>query len=452
MKLVGIAGSVADHSYNRMLLKFIANHFSDTVDLEILDINDVPMFNQSDDQTDSEPIAYLTRKISQADGVIIATPEHNHTLTASLKSVIEWLSFNVHPFSDKPVMIVGASYYDQGSSRAQLMLRQILESPGVNAIVMPGNEFLLADVKQAFDENDNLKDANTVKFLGSTLDKFVKFVRVINMLNEPQPTSAEDEDLTASSKIDTTIEGVDMGADDWVEQAAKKVNAVDGDTYVKLDRGLLTVDQLNAFLNSMPIELTYADSNNQFIYYNHMLPADKMLAPRTPAQAGDPMSMVHPARAVKHVKEVIHMLRTGQTDEVKMPVPGNGPDKYILHSYRAMRDSENKYLGINEYVEDLMPMIKWYLAKTGQKLVDDPDAVTGASVKGADASTGASSADEQTVAPAAAPATPETDASTGASEDEEGPTSVASAEPTSASTETAADSEPDDVTGASEDE
>lgn len=39
-------------------------------------------------------------------------------------------------------MIVGASYYDQGSSRAQLHLRQILDAPGVNAIVMPGNEFL----------------------------------------------------------------------------------------------------------------------------------------------------------------------------------------------------------------------------------------------------------------------------------------------------------------------
>ncbi|HAT54221.1 MAG TPA: NADPH-dependent FMN reductase, partial [Lactobacillus sp.] len=426
-------------------------HFSDTVDLEILDINDVPMFNQSDDQTNSEPVAYLSRKISQADGVIIATPEHNHTLTASLKSVIEWLSFNVHPFSDKPVMIVGASYYDQGSSRAQLMLRQILESPGVNAIVMPGNEFLLADVKQAFDENNNLKDAGTVKFLGSTLQKFVKFVKVINSLNEPQPTSAEDEDLTASSKIDTTIEGVDMGADDWVEQAAKKVDAVDGDTYVKLDRGILTVNQLDAFLNSMPIELTYADSNNQFIYYNHALPAKEMLAPRTPDQAGDPMSMVHPARAVKHVKEVIHMLRTGQTDEVKMPVPGNGPDKYVLHSYRAMRDSENKYLGINEYVEDLMPMIKWYLSKTGQKLVADPDAVSGASEKDSDASTGASSASDET--PAATPqqpAAPETDASTGASEDDDQSAAATTATPTPA--EVKPDTEPDDVTGASEDD
>ena len=72
------------------------------------------------------------------------------------------------------------------------------------------------------------------------------------------------EDLHAKGTIETTIEGVDMAADDWVEQAAEAVQAVEGDTYVKLDRGILTVDQLNYFLKSMPMELTYADSNNQF--------------------------------------------------------------------------------------------------------------------------------------------------------------------------------------------
>ena len=45
-------------------------------------------------------------------------------------------------------MVVGASYYDQGSSRAQLHLRQILDAPGVNAIVFPGNEFLLGKLKK----------------------------------------------------------------------------------------------------------------------------------------------------------------------------------------------------------------------------------------------------------------------------------------------------------------
>lgn len=192
---------------------------------------------------------------------------------------------------------------------------------------------------------------------------------------------AELEDLTASHPVKTTIKGVDMNADDWVEQAAKKVGAAEGDDYVKLDRGVLTVNQLNYFLNSMPMELTFADDNNQFLYYNHMDEHDDMLAPRYPKQAGDALSAVHPPRAVSHVEEVINALRTGKADVVKMRVPGTGPDKFIMHYYKAMHDDAGDYAGVNEYVLDLMPTIKWFLAKTGQKLVDDPDAVSGASLR-----------------------------------------------------------------------
>ena len=45
-------------------------------------------------------------------------------------------------------MIVGASYYDQGTSRAQVHLRKILDAPGVNAYTLPGNEFLLGKLKK----------------------------------------------------------------------------------------------------------------------------------------------------------------------------------------------------------------------------------------------------------------------------------------------------------------
>ena len=137
MKLVGIVGSNAEVSYNRTLLTYIKKQFQSLFELEILEITDVPMFNQSDDQTDSPVIQNIHNKILAADGVIIATPEHNHTIPAGLKSLLEWLSFKIHPLEDKPVMIVGASYYDQGSSRAQLHLRQILDAPGVNAMVLP---------------------------------------------------------------------------------------------------------------------------------------------------------------------------------------------------------------------------------------------------------------------------------------------------------------------------
>ena len=53
MKLVGLVGSNADKSYNRLLLKFIEKEYKDLFELEILEIKDVPLFNQSNDQTNT---------------------------------------------------------------------------------------------------------------------------------------------------------------------------------------------------------------------------------------------------------------------------------------------------------------------------------------------------------------------------------------------------------------
>lgn len=191
MKLVAITGTNAKHSYNRLLLQFMAKHFANKAEIEILDIDQVPMFNETDDQTDSPVIQNFNQKITEAEGVIIATPEHNHTIPSSLNSLLEWLSFNIHPLDGKPIMIVGASYSEQGSSRAQLHLRQILDAPGVNATVMPGNEFLLGFAHKAFDDKGNIKDQKTVDFLESCFYRFVRFVGIANQLNEPEDVHFE---------------------------------------------------------------------------------------------------------------------------------------------------------------------------------------------------------------------------------------------------------------------
>lgn len=381
MKLVGLVGSNATHSYNRLLLEFIASEYTDLFELELLEITDLPLFNQSDDQTESKAIQNLNQKIINADGIIIATPEHNRTIPPALKSVIEWLSYKIHPMEDKPVLVVGASYYDQGTSRSQLHLRQILESPGVGAYTFPGNEFLLGEVKEAFDNKGQIKDANTVAFLRELLEKFTRFVEVIGVIEEENEVPLEPEDLNAGKPVATTIKDVDMTAPDWVEQAAEKVNAVEGNTYVKLDRGILTVDQLNAFLNSMPMELTFADANNQFIYYNYHKEQNEMLGGRHPDQVGSPMANCHPENAYKNVEWVIQQLRSGKQDIVTINVPTHGPDKYVVHNYAAMKDTDGNYAGINEYILDIQPIIDWYLEQTNQELVGGPevDAVSSAS-------------------------------------------------------------------------
>lgn len=185
MKFIGIVGTNAKKSYNRDLLTFMQKHFAAKADIEILELAAVPLFDESDDQSESPVIQEFVQKIEAADGVVIATPEHNHSIPSALKSIIEWLSFKLHPLDGKPVMIVGASYSVQGSSRAQLHLRQVLDAPGVNASVMPGSEFLLGRAQTAFDEQGNLKSAGTIDFLDSCFAKFMKFTTIVSAMAAP---------------------------------------------------------------------------------------------------------------------------------------------------------------------------------------------------------------------------------------------------------------------------
>ncbi|MDY4760680.1 NAD(P)H-dependent oxidoreductase [Streptococcus thoraltensis] len=414
MKFVGIVGSNADQSYNRMLLQFIQRHFKVKFELEVLEIKDVPMFNQDEDQSENFALRYLYNKITRADGVIIATPEHNHTITPALKSTLEWLSFgDRHPFEDKPVMIVGASYYDQGTSRAQVHLRKILDAPGVNAYTLPGNEFLLGKAKEAFDDNGDLINQGTIDFLGSCLDNFIKYVGVVKQLQKPKPIAPED--LYATKPIKTTIQGIDPDDPDWLDKAAAQVNAVEGDTYVKLDNGLLTVDQLNMFLNAMPFELTYADDNNQFLYYNNQhQEASTMLGKRVREQVGNRLATVHdtlPPARMKNVEWVVGSLRNGNEEYVRTIVPGTPPEIINTHNYQAMYYPDGSYAGINEIIFNFKPWLDWYLQTTGQHLAGGK-APAGHAAPAADATSGASDAGGHNDAPAAA----EADATSGASE------------------------------------
>ncbi len=190
MKFIAIVGTSAKKSYNRQLLQFIKKYFESNekleVEIEILEIKDVPMFNQSDNQSLSEVIQMFNTKIIESDGVIIATPEYNHSIPSSLKSLIEWLSFDLHPLAGKPIMIIGASIDVQGSSRAQLHLRQILDAPGVDGNVMPGYEFLLGNAHKAFDEEGNLNNENTIDFLEICFLRFMRFATISNQLNEEE--------------------------------------------------------------------------------------------------------------------------------------------------------------------------------------------------------------------------------------------------------------------------
>src|SRR5699024_4285984 len=181
-KFIGMVGTNSDHSTNRKLLQFMQKHFAEKASIDICEIKDLPAFNKPEDSKVPEEVQNLADKITGADGVIISTPEYNHSIPAILKSAVEWLSYTSQPFIDKPVMITGASYGKLGSSRAQSHLRQILDAPELKARIMPSSEFLLGNSLQAFDENGDLKDQERIEILEEFFSDFVQFVDITNQL------------------------------------------------------------------------------------------------------------------------------------------------------------------------------------------------------------------------------------------------------------------------------
>ena len=182
MKLIGIVGTNSEKSTNRQLLQYMQSHFADKAEIELVEIKDLPMFNKPADRHLPENVQKLVTKLEAADGIIIGTPEYDHSVPAVLMNALAWVSYGVYPLVNKPVMITGASYGTLGSSRAKLQLRQILNAPELKAAVLP-DEFLLSHSLQAFTETGEFNDVETSQKLDAIFDDFRLFVKMTKKLS-----------------------------------------------------------------------------------------------------------------------------------------------------------------------------------------------------------------------------------------------------------------------------
>ena len=191
LKLIAIVGTNSKRSTNRQLLQYMQKHFADKAEIELVEIKDLPVFNKPADKLIPAEASEIVAKIEAADGVIIGTPEYDHSIPAVLMSALAWISYGVFPLLNKPIMITGASYGTLGSSRAQLQLRQILNAPEIKANVLP-DEFLLSHSLQAFDQNGDLVDLDVIKKLDAIFDDFRIFVKVTEKLRNAQELLRKD--------------------------------------------------------------------------------------------------------------------------------------------------------------------------------------------------------------------------------------------------------------------
>ena len=191
LKLIAIVGTNSKRSTNRQLLQYMQKHFAEKAEIELVEIKDIPVFNKPADKQVPVEILEIAAKIEEADGVIIGTPEYDHSIPAVLMSALAWLSYGIYPLLNKPIMITGASYGTLGSSRAQLQLRQILNAPEIKASVLP-DEFLLSHSLQAFNSSGDLVDLDVIKKLDATFDDYRIFVKITEKLRNAQELLRKD--------------------------------------------------------------------------------------------------------------------------------------------------------------------------------------------------------------------------------------------------------------------
>ena len=176
MKVVAIVGSIRKESYNLKLAKYVQRTYKDRFDLEILNIRDLPHYDQDIELNPPQVVSDFKKKVAAADAVLWVTPEYNFSIPGVLKNAIDWLSRVDKVVIGKPSWIMGATMGTLGTIRAQLHLRDILFCPGVGSPLLPGNEVYVAQVQEKMDQEGNLTHEPTIKFLDQVVNNFIEWL------------------------------------------------------------------------------------------------------------------------------------------------------------------------------------------------------------------------------------------------------------------------------------
>ncbi len=183
--ILGIPGSLRAGSYNRALLRAASEVMPSGVILDVFALNDIPSYNADvQAQGDPEPVLELKRHLTEADAVLIATPEYNYSIPGVLKNAIDWASRppKICAFRKKPVGIIGASSGESGTIRGQLAIRQVFVF--LDAYVMAQPELRVTNAGRRFDETGVLIDEELRERLRVYMAALVDWARLVGRLPE----------------------------------------------------------------------------------------------------------------------------------------------------------------------------------------------------------------------------------------------------------------------------
>jgi chromate reductase len=175
-KIAVVVGSLRKESFTRKVAKSIMLLAPPTLEMTIVEIGQLPLYNQDDD-TDNPPPTFteFRNKLKEFDGVLFCTPEYNRSVPGALKNAIDVGSrpYGQSAWDGKPCAVVSVSPGALGAFGANHHLRQMLVFLNMPCMQMP--EAYVGGAAGMFD-GDELNDDSTRTFLQTFADKFAAWV------------------------------------------------------------------------------------------------------------------------------------------------------------------------------------------------------------------------------------------------------------------------------------
>lgn len=125
------------------------------------------------------------------------------------------------------------------------------------------------------------------------------------------------------------------------------------DGVVRLPTGTFSVHELTAMFNTLPVELTFVDSQDKVKFFSH---GRKPIFNRNRAVIGRDVRLCHPPKSVNIVEQILSDFKSGKQEKAAFWLEMKGMFVYI--EYYALRDDNNKYLGTMEIVQDITELRK----------------------------------------------------------------------------------------------
>ncbi len=187
VQLVGICGSLRKGSFNRKLLKAAAELLPDDVSMEIVLIDDIPLYNGDFDLPLAKerpvPVEHLRKKLANADGILISSPEYNHSIPGLLKNAIDWASRGEDsPLLKKPIAVIGTTTGMWGTVSMQTAFHPIFVFLDMKPVYKP--EVLVARADQKFDKEGRLIDETAKKLVRQKLEALKELIQLQSQVGD----------------------------------------------------------------------------------------------------------------------------------------------------------------------------------------------------------------------------------------------------------------------------